>query len=114
MLVVGGNASPSAEDVTNALSQCGIDVDEERLNTLVAELAGKDLAELVALGKERLVSATAQAAVGVGGAAAAAPAAADAPAAKPPAPMLRKLMLSREAWTCSVEEEEAITKDRGP
>ena len=91
MLVVGGNASPSAEDVTNALSQCGIDVDEERLNTLVAELAGKDLAELVALGKERLVSATAQAAVGVGGAAAAAPAAADAPAAKPPAPKVEEV-----------------------
>ena len=93
MLVLGGNSSPTAEDVTNALSQCGIDVDEERLSTLVAELDGKDLAELVALGKDRLVSATAQAAVAVGGVAggAAPAAAADTPAAKPPAPKVEEV-----------------------
>eukprot|EP01041_Mallomonas_annulata_P010369 gene10369-21632_t len=73
MLVVGGNQTPSAEDITNALSQCGIEVDSERLTQLISELEGKDLNELIALGKEKLV-------VGGGGggapaAAAAAPAA---------------------------------------
>ena len=56
MLVVGGNSNPTAEDVTNALSQCGIEVDSERLGELIAELDGKDLNELMTLGKEKLVA----------------------------------------------------------
>jgi large subunit ribosomal protein LP2 len=87
MLVIGGNSSPTAEDVTNALSQCGIEVDEERLNTLIAELEGKDLAQLIEEGKEKLVvggGVAAAPAAGPAGAAAAGPAAAaEAPAAKP-------------------------------
>ena len=55
MLVIGGNTSPSAEDVTNALAAAGVDVDEERLNTLIAELDGKDMNELIELGKEKLM-----------------------------------------------------------
>lgn len=54
LLVVGGNATPSAEDVSNVLSQAGVEVDEERLNQLVAELEGKDIAELIALGQDKL------------------------------------------------------------
>jgi large subunit ribosomal protein LP2 len=89
MLVIGGNASPTAEDVTNALSQCGIEVDEERLNTLITELEGKDLAQLIAEGKEKLV-------VGGGAAAAAAPVAAAgaapaAAAAAPPKPKVEEV-----------------------
>ena len=55
MLVIGGNTSPSAEDVTNALAAAGVDVDEERLNTLISELDGKDINELIELGKEKLM-----------------------------------------------------------
>ena len=54
MLVIGGNASPTAEDVTNALAEVGVEVDSDRLNALIAELEGKDIAELIELGKEKL------------------------------------------------------------
>ncbi len=40
LLVVGGNASPSAADVTALLGKANIAVDEERLNSLIAELEG--------------------------------------------------------------------------
>jgi large subunit ribosomal protein LP2 len=88
LLVSGGNATPSAEDVTNLLSQAGIDVDSERLNQLIADLEGKDLVELYNLGKERLVSAggaagAAAAAAAPAAAAGAAPAAAPAKEEKP-------------------------------
>ena len=55
MLVIGGNTSPTVEDVTNALAAAGVDVDEERLNTLISELDGKDINELIELGKEKLM-----------------------------------------------------------
>ena len=74
LLVVGGNASPTADDVTNVLSKAGIESDSERLSQLMAELEGKDINELVALGKEKLM-------VGGAMAASAAPAAGGAPAA---------------------------------
>ena len=41
LLVAGGNATPSAEDVTKALSTVGIDADEARLASLIKELEGK-------------------------------------------------------------------------
>jgi len=77
LLVAGGNATPSAEDVTALLGQAGIDVDSERLTQLITDLEGKDVAELYTLGRERLVA---------GGAAAGAAAAAGAPAAAGAAP----------------------------
>ncbi len=79
LLVAGGNASPSAADVKTLLESASIDTNEERLTQLIAELNGKDLNELIALGKDKLH-------VGGGVAAAAAPAAgAAAPAAAAPA-----------------------------
>eukprot|EP00638_Chattonella_subsalsa_P001343 CAMPEP_0117750874 /NCGR_PEP_ID=MMETSP0947-20121206/10637_1 /TAXON_ID=44440 /ORGANISM="Chattonella subsalsa, Strain CCMP2191" /LENGTH=116 /DNA_ID=CAMNT_0005569143 /DNA_START=77 /DNA_END=427 /DNA_ORIENTATION=- len=56
MLVMGGNPSPTAEDVTNALASVGIEVDEERLNALISELEGKELDEIIEAGKEKLAS----------------------------------------------------------
>jgi large subunit ribosomal protein LP2 len=85
LLVVGGNSNPTAEDVTNALAQCGIDVDEERLNALIAELDGKDLTELIAEGREKLMVGGAAVAAAAPAAGGAAPAAAGAPAAAPKA-----------------------------
>lgn len=72
LLVVGGNESPSAEDVTTLLGTAGIEVDESRLTSLLADLEGKSLDELIKLGREQLCS--------MGGGGGAAPAAA-APAA---------------------------------
>lgn len=54
MLVLGGNATPSKEDVTKALSAVGIEADGERLSKMMAELEGKDLNELLENGKELL------------------------------------------------------------
>ena len=38
LLVAGGNASPTAEDVTKLLATTGIDVDSEKLALLISEL----------------------------------------------------------------------------
>ena len=69
LLAAGGNAEPSAEDITALLATAGIEADSERLTQFLADIAGKNVAELYAEGKERLV-------VAGGVAAAAAPAAA--------------------------------------
>ena len=64
LLAVGGNATPSAEEITNVLSQAGIESDPERLTALLAELDGKDINEIIALGKEKLMAGGAMAAAG--------------------------------------------------
>ncbi|EPQ56465.1 ribosomal protein 60S [Gloeophyllum trabeum ATCC 11539] len=69
LLQIGGNASPSAEDVKKVLSAVGIEADEERLGKLISELEGKDVNALIAEGSSKLAS------VPSGGAVAAAPAA---------------------------------------
>jgi large subunit ribosomal protein LP2 len=46
LLGLGGNASPSAADVKKVLESVGIEADDERLNTLISELDGKDINEV--------------------------------------------------------------------
>ena len=46
LLGLGGNTSPSAQDVKGVLGSVGIDADDERLDKLIAELKGKDLQEV--------------------------------------------------------------------
>ena len=46
LLGLGGNTSPSAEEIKEVLGSVGIDADEERLETLLSELKGKDLQEV--------------------------------------------------------------------
>lgn len=91
MLVAGGNSAPSAQDVTNLLGKLEIDVDEARLTQLLGELEGKDVEELVALGKDKLLVGG----FGGGGApAAAAPSASSdnaAPAAKAEKPKVEEV-----------------------
>ncbi|OAR02099.1 hypothetical protein LLEC1_08068 [Akanthomyces lecanii] len=83
LLTLGGNESPSAKDITGVLSAVGIEADEERVKTLLSELKGKDINELISEGASKLASVPSG---GAGGAAAsggaAAGAAADAPAAE--------------------------------
>ncbi|KAF9499575.1 ribosomal protein 60S [Pleurotus eryngii] len=69
LLQTGGNASPSAADITKLLGAVGIDADEDRLSKLLSELESKDVASLIAEGSSKLAS------VPSGGGAAAAPAA---------------------------------------
>jgi large subunit ribosomal protein LP2 len=54
MLVLGGNANPTKEDVTKAMSAVGIEVDDARLTQLLKDLEGKDLNELLESGKALL------------------------------------------------------------
>lgn len=46
LLTLGGNASPSAQDISAVLESVGIEADEERLTKLISELKGKDINEV--------------------------------------------------------------------
>ncbi|KAI7906589.1 60s acidic ribosomal protein-domain-containing protein [Cokeromyces recurvatus] len=78
LLNVAGKANPAAEDVKSLLSSVGIESDEERVSSLISALAEKDIAELIAEGKEKMSSVPTGGAVAASGAAAAA--SGDAPA----------------------------------
>ena len=43
LLLIGGNASPTAGDVKKVLAVVGIEADDERLDKLISELKGKDI-----------------------------------------------------------------------
>lgn len=42
LLQIGGNASPSADNIRKVLDAVGIEADDERLEKLISELEGKD------------------------------------------------------------------------
>jgi large subunit ribosomal protein LP2 len=46
LLGLGGNSSPSAKDVKELLDSVGIEADEDRLETLLKELKGKNINEV--------------------------------------------------------------------
>jgi large subunit ribosomal protein LP2 len=46
LLTLGGNSSPSAKDIKAVLESVGIEADDDRLNTLLSELKGKDINEV--------------------------------------------------------------------
>jgi ribosomal protein L12E/L44/L45/RPP1/RPP2 len=54
LLVLGGNDSPTAADVTKALAAVGVESDAASLTQFLAEMEGKDLDETIAAGKELL------------------------------------------------------------
>ncbi|KXS20420.1 ribosomal protein 60S [Gonapodya prolifera JEL478] len=85
LLVLGGNASPSASDIESVLSAVGIESDADKLKTLIKELKGKNLEELIAAGASKL-----SAIPTAGSAPAAAAPAAAAPAAAGPAAAEKK------------------------
>ncbi|KAL9611800.1 MAG: hypothetical protein Q9167_003568 [Letrouitia subvulpina] len=87
LLTLGGNSSPSADDVKDVLGSVGIEADEDRLDKLISELEGKNLQELIAEGSSKLASVPSGGGGGGGGAGpaatggdAAAPAAEEKPA----------------------------------
>lgn len=75
LLVLGGNASPSAADLTKVLKEAGATADEGQCAKLCAALEGKAFHELVAAGLGSLAAAGpaagASAGAAAGGAAAA-------------------------------------------
>ena len=46
LLGLGGNTSPSASEIKEVLSAVGVEADDERLETLLSELEGKDINEV--------------------------------------------------------------------
>lgn len=73
LATLGGKDKVTAGDVEKILSSVGIEVDSEKLSLVIKSLAGKNLEELIAAGREKLSALPA-------GGAAAAPAAAGAAA----------------------------------
>lgn len=56
LLVQGGNTSPSASDISDLLQSVGVDADQSRINSLLSELEGKSVEELIVLGNTKLAS----------------------------------------------------------
>ncbi|CAX42970.1 60s acidic ribosomal protein, putative [Candida dubliniensis CD36] len=56
LLVQGGNATPSASDISAVLETVGVEAEESRLQALLKDLEGKDLQELIAEGNTKLAS----------------------------------------------------------
>ncbi|ODV78577.1 ribosomal protein 60S [Suhomyces tanzawaensis NRRL Y-17324] len=75
LLVQGGNDAPSAADITSLLESVGVEAEASRISTLLAELEGKSVADLIQAGNAKLAS------VPTGGAAAASSGAASSGAA---------------------------------
>merc|ERR1712121_622947 len=73
LATMGGNASPSADDIKQILGSVGVD-DEEQLKVVIDQLAGKDVNEVMATSAELLASVPSGGAAAGGAAAEAAPA----------------------------------------
>ncbi|XP_063681598.1 large ribosomal subunit protein P2-like [Bolinopsis microptera] len=56
LAALGGNASPSADEIKTILSSVGVGVDDEKLAFVMAQLAGKSIDEVVASGLGKLAS----------------------------------------------------------
>lgn len=56
LLLIGGNATPSAEDITNLITSVGGEADAEGIATLLNDLEGKDIHELLEKGEKDLKS----------------------------------------------------------
>ena len=50
LATMGGNSNPSVEDLKTILGSVGVDVDEEQVSLVVANLQGKDVQEVLANG----------------------------------------------------------------
>ncbi len=51
LLGLGGNTSPSSDDIKAVLDSVGIEADDDRLEKLISELEGKDMQEVRILHK---------------------------------------------------------------
>ncbi|XP_074559290.1 large ribosomal subunit protein P2w-like [Curcuma longa] len=81
LAVLGGNSSPSSDDIVSILESVGAESDVKRITQFLAEVKGKDITELIAAGREKFASVPTGGAVSAvavaapGGGAGAAPAA---------------------------------------
>ncbi|KAL0543689.1 hypothetical protein IC582_018792 [Cucumis melo] len=56
LAVLGGNKTPSAQDINTILYSVGAEADVEKIELLLAEVKGKDITELIACGREKMAS----------------------------------------------------------
>ncbi|XVE79288.1 hypothetical protein DITRI_Ditri14bG0045800 [Diplodiscus trichospermus] len=56
LAVLGGNTSPSADDLKAILGSVGAEADDDKIEMLLSEVKGKDITELIACGREKLAS----------------------------------------------------------
>ncbi|ONK57164.1 uncharacterized protein A4U43_C10F17260 [Asparagus officinalis] len=56
LAVLGGNTTPSAEDVKEILGSVGAEAEDDRIELLLSEVKGKDITELIASGREKFAS----------------------------------------------------------
>lgn len=85
LAVLGGNSSPSSEDIKSILGSVGADVDDDKVDFLLSQLDGKDITEVIASGREKFAAVPSGGGVAVavsGGAGGGGPAAAAEPEAK--------------------------------
>ncbi|PHU11354.1 60S acidic ribosomal protein P2A [Capsicum chinense] len=53
---LGGNSSPSSDDLKKILNSVGAEIDDVKIELLLSQVKGKDINELIAAGKEKLAS----------------------------------------------------------
>ncbi|KAG0337460.1 60S acidic ribosomal protein P2 [Podila minutissima] len=56
LLTIGGNAAPTDVDIITLLATVSIAAESERVEAVVAQLAGKDVDELISEGASKLAS----------------------------------------------------------
>ncbi|KAK6144230.1 hypothetical protein DH2020_021050 [Rehmannia glutinosa] len=56
LAVLGGNTSPSADDLRKILGSVGAEADTEKIELLLSQIKGRDITELIAAGREQLAS----------------------------------------------------------
>ncbi|KAI4373578.1 hypothetical protein MLD38_011692 [Melastoma candidum] len=83
LAVLGGNTTPSADELKDILGSVGAEADDDRIELLLSQVKGKDITEVIASGREKLASVPSGGGGGV--AVAAAPAGGAAAAAAPAA-----------------------------
>merc|ERR1712142_946686 len=81
LAALGGNESPSTNDLKAILESVGVGYEEERASLVVNQCEGKSIADLIAAGSAKMASMPAGGGGGGGGSAAASGGGGDAPAA---------------------------------
>ncbi|XP_056866924.1 60S acidic ribosomal protein P2-1 [Raphanus sativus] len=56
LAVLSGKASPNSADIKNILGSVGAEGEDAQIELLLKEVSGKDCAELIAAGREKLAS----------------------------------------------------------
>ena len=80
LLVLGGNATPSEDDVAKLMKEVGVAVDKDNLKTMIAQIGDKKVHEHIAEGRTKMASVSAAPAAASGNTATAAAASEEKPA----------------------------------